>query len=81
MDLVSTFRTVRRGFSEASGFWNTSWVGLRSSVWNLISPSWLARPAMARPRVVLPLPDPPTRPTTSPRPMVNDTSRRTGRRW
>ena len=73
----------RAGFSEVYGSWNTtcrSRLRTRRSLrvaWLMSLPSKLifppvtgASPRMARPRVVLPEPDSPTRPRVSPRPMV-----------
>ena len=70
---------VMDGFSDVYGSWNTTWISWLSSLrcarvaleiswprYRMLPPVTGARPSTARPRVVLPEPDSPTRPTVSP---------------
>ncbi|SKV05373.1 Uncharacterised protein [Mycobacteroides abscessus subsp. abscessus] len=76
-----------RGFSEDPGSWKTTPTLLRISrsclrlaveisfpATQIVPDATFSRPTAARPIVDFPDPDSPTRPTTSPLPMVNDTS-------
>ena len=86
--------TGSRGFSDDPGSWKTMPTLSRSGCRSLrlapfictpatskLPPATGSRPSAARPIVVLPEPDSPTSPTTSPRPIVRETSstaRKTG---
>ena len=72
-----------RGSSEANGSWNTVWIRVVSlrpraatGAPSRSTRPWLGirMPAMTRPRVDLPQPDSPTRPSVSPRAIVSETS-------